>query len=137
MGMSGLQAEHGRNVVSTLAKRAGPCAGEIQTNAEYWEFSRAGSAAGSCGGIHSHWLEGLYTRRMQWPKIEELRGAGIVRHGLLHHCADLRAWWAELAVTSGGARRAVGMASDSTSFGGSNCLKLVPFSLLATAHPTP
>ena len=46
-------------------------------------------------------------------------------------------WWDELAVTSGGARRAVGMASDSARFRGSTCLKLVPFSLVATAHPTP
>ena len=37
--------------------RAGPCAGEIQTMQSIWEFSWAGSAAGSSGGIHSNWVE--------------------------------------------------------------------------------
>ena len=26
-------------------------------HAEYWEFSEAGSSAGSCGSIHSNWVE--------------------------------------------------------------------------------
>ena len=68
--------------------RAGPCAGEIQTMQEYWEFSWAGSAPGSCGGKHSNCMKKSYILRTQWPNIEVLRGAGIVRHGLLDLCAN-------------------------------------------------
>ena len=54
--MSSLQAEHRRNVVSTLVKGR-PMRRRNPDHAEYWEFSRAGSATGSCGRIHSNWVE--------------------------------------------------------------------------------
>ena len=54
--MSGLQAEHGRNVVSALAKGRPVCR-RNPDHAEYWEFSWAGSEPGSCGCIHSNWVE--------------------------------------------------------------------------------
>ena len=47
------------------------------SHAEYWESSWD---AGSCGDIHS--------THIQWPNIEVLSGAGIVRHGLLDLCAN-------------------------------------------------
>ena len=37
--------------------RAGPCVGEIQTMQSIVKFSRTGSATGSCGSIHSNWVE--------------------------------------------------------------------------------
>ena len=80
--MSCLQAEHGRNVLSTLAEGRTVCRRDPD-HAEHWKFSCAGSAAGSCGDIHSSWVEKSYIPRIQRPNIEVLRGAGIVRHGLL------------------------------------------------------
>ena len=54
--MPSLQAEHGRNVVSTLVEGR-PMRSRNPDLAEYWKLSRAGSATGSCGSIHSNWME--------------------------------------------------------------------------------
>ena len=87
VGMSGLQAEHGRNVVCALAEGK-PMRRRNPDHAVYWEFSWAGSETGSCRGIHSNLERKSHIPRIQWPNIEESRGAGNVRQGLLDFCAD-------------------------------------------------
>ena len=37
--------------------RAGPCSGEDPNHAEYWKLTWYGGAAGSCGDIHSNWVD--------------------------------------------------------------------------------
>ena len=37
-------------------------------HAEYWELSWAGSAAGSCGSIHSNWVENRASLAFSGPK---------------------------------------------------------------------
>ena len=66
MRMSSLQAEHGRNVVSTLAKGKPMCK-RNPDHAEYSEFSWAGSSASSCGGIHSNWVENRVSLAFNGP----------------------------------------------------------------------
>ena len=39
-------------------------------------------------GIHSYWVESLASLAFSGLIFEVLRGAGIVRHGLLDLCAD-------------------------------------------------
>ena len=54
--MSGLQAGHGLNVVSALAEGRPVCR-RHPDHAEYWKFSWDEGEAGSCGSIHSNWVE--------------------------------------------------------------------------------
>ena len=80
-GMSNLQESMGE---TSLVRwfRAGPCSGEIQT------MQSIRNSLG-LGVKHTKQLGGkLCIPRIQLPNIEVLRGAGIVRHGLLELCAD-------------------------------------------------
>ena len=67
--------------------RASPCVGEIQTMQSIGNSLGLGVKQVRAGayipiGGKSH------IPRIQWPNIEESRGAGIVRQGLLDFCAD-------------------------------------------------
>ena len=64
--MSGLRAEHGRNVVGALAKGR-PMWRRNPNHAEHWEFSWAGSETGSCGGRHSNWAENCTSLAFSGP----------------------------------------------------------------------
>ena len=77
----------GRNVACALVKGR-PMFRRDPDHAEYWEFAGYGCAAGAGGGNTFQLGGKSCIRRIQWPNIEVLRGAGIVRHGHLDPCAS-------------------------------------------------
>ena len=56
VGMSDLQAEHGRNVFGALVE-GGPMLSTDPSHAKLWELSWDGSDAGSSGSMCSSWVE--------------------------------------------------------------------------------
>ena len=146
--MSGLQAEHGRNVFSALAKGRPVCR-RNPDQAECLEFSWAGSEAGSCGGMHANWVENRTSTAFSCPISRnhvglELCGMDFsisvqVEHAMFWSDQGVSgrrveqdqagvpaACKTELATTRDGAGRDVGMAFNSARCGGSSGLKSVP-----------
>ena len=120
-------------------------------HAKHWEFSRAGSAAGSCRSIQSIWVENCASLAFSGPisrchvvlKLCGMDFSIIVQtehtvHGNdqvlgaccfeSHQAAVPASCQNELAATSDGVRRAVRMASTSASECGSSELTRLPIS---------
>ena len=129
-----LQAEHGRNVVSTLAKGMPRCR-RNPDHAEYWEFSWAWSETGLCGGKHSNWVRNRTSLAISacwncaaWTSRSlcklSSQCSGVIKASARHAVSRIKRRHPhdrkeELAVTSDGIRRAVRMASNSASECGS------------------